>query len=58
MELLYRDGQSVCQSVSPSETHDQILVVVKTVAVCLSWGVPPVEWTILSHVTGHSPCLR
>jgi len=33
------DGQSVHLVIEPSETHDQILAVVKTVAVLLSWGI-------------------
>jgi len=46
MSYFATDGQSVSQSVSPSVltlspsgTHGQILAVVKTGAVLLSWGV-------------------
>jgi hypothetical protein len=36
------DGQSVL-ALSPSGTHNQIMAVVKAVAVLLSWGVLP-DW--------------
>jgi hypothetical protein len=46
------DGQSVSQSIlalSPSETHDQILVVVGQLRFCLSWGVLSHDGTNLSR---------
>jgi hypothetical protein len=36
---LATDGQSVVLTLSLSETHDQILAVVKKVVVLLSWGI-------------------
>jgi len=60
LELLSK-CQSVSQPVRPSVlalspcgTHDQILAVVKTVAICLFWGVLPVERTGLSCDRSHT----
>jgi len=39
--LLLTVSQSVSQSISQTKNHDQILAVVKTVAVLMSWGVFP-----------------
>jgi hypothetical protein len=49
-------SQSVLTS-SPSKTHDQIFVVVKTVVVLFVKGRSSLSRGWVSLVTGHSPCL-